>query len=729
MLREMDDSRKGRARMARRWIIVSLSVATVMLVGATAATATPLVSVDAKLVRNVGGAVVTGKVVWDQSAATQAPDYMSVGDLRLVAVSDHGHRPTLLATETYKRIAARPTQPVKLPIPSKDLDAIRKGNRVVLTASQHGVLSEGTRTAKTYVTVGELQRFGSAQDRIGRSDCSDVAIVPGARLDRCDLVGAFLDRALVSERKTATRMLLADLTGATMRGADLTGLSVAGGRLNGADATGAVLDNLSLAGAEATGLIASDATSDRLEGTAGGNFFDARLTDSVFTGAVLNGVSLNHAALNGANFRDARWRGVLAETTNFRGADLSGLKMLTSSVYFADFTDANLQGASLSPAEDWATVLQWTTLCRTTLPGGGQEDRDCRVGSDPGPPPVANPYVTVDGKLERQQGQATISATVTWNPAGIRSGMSAGDIRVVAIDGSTGLPTTVGSESIARGLPATTSYEATITDSKLLAALNSGNRVVLTATQHPPLPTGARDLTHRSYVKVLTLQPGPGRGQVGDRDCSNLVLSDTTPAPGGYDDCDLPGAVLTRAGLAGPMREADLTGADLSRAGLKGIVFDGAAMGGVIATGADFKSVHMIDSFAPRLTMPKTLISAAKMPAARLDEADFAGATIVDTSFATASLRRATFSDATFDKVDLGFARLPGAKLDGVEAKASRSAPEIRPSSLFLADLVKATLEDSQWMNDEAGDIPWKWATLCDTTLPDGTREDRDCPR
>ncbi len=152
-------------------------------------------------------------------------------------------------------------------------------------------------------------------------------------------------------------------------------------------------------------------------------------------------------------------------------------------------------------------------------------------------------------------------------------------------------------------------------------------------------------------------------------------------------------------------------------------------MGGVVATGADFKSVRMVDAFAPRLTMPKTLISAAKMPAARLDEADFEGSTIVDTSFATASLRRATFSDATFDKVDLGFARLPFAKFDGVEAKASKTTPEIRPSSLFLSDLISATLEDSQWMNDEAGDIPWKWATQCDTVLPDRTKSDLDCPR
>jgi hypothetical protein len=249
---------------------------------ASASDAAPFVSVHATLERQDGHAFVVGTVEWNGPGAERSPDPMTVGDLRLVAVTEHGHRPTLLAEDTYRRIDEDPTQKVELEVPGEDLDAIADGNRIVLTASQHGAVpTDGARTSRTYVTVDQLQPFGDKQDRIGRRDCADVAIEPGAKLNECDLVGADLDRALVSVRyPDATRMLGADLTGATMRGADLTGLSVAGGRLNGADARGAVLDNLSLAGAEATGLDAREATSDKAEGAAGANIFDARLTDA-----------------------------------------------------------------------------------------------------------------------------------------------------------------------------------------------------------------------------------------------------------------------------------------------------------------------------------------------------------------------------------------------------------------------------------------------------------------
>jgi uncharacterized protein YjbI with pentapeptide repeats len=703
--------------------------ALVLIGGPTAAEAAPFVTVRATLDRSDDGAVVRGQVMWDGPAAGRAPDYMSVGSLRLVAVSPRGHGPTLLASATYDEIADDASQKVTLRIDDADEDEIRPGSRVVLTASQHGVVSEGTLTERTYVTVEELQPFGSPQDRIGRRDCSDVAIVAGARLSECDLTGAFLDRAQVSVRKpVATRMLLADLTGATLRGADLTGLSVAGGRLNGADASEAVLDNLSLAGAEATGLIARDASSDRDQGTAGANAFDARLTDADFRGALLNGVSMDHVRLDGADFRGATWNAMDADTASFRGADLRGLKGAGESVYFADFTDAKLQGAPLSAAD-----LEWATLCRTQMPGGGLDplaDRDCRARTDPGPEPAARPHVVVEGSLQRLRDRATIKATIRWSAAGLGFGMTAGDVRAVAIDGSTGLPTTVGSLSVPEGLPATSSFEATITDPAQLAALSRGNRVVLTATQHPPLPDRAGDQTSGSYVSVETLQPGPGRGRVGSRDCSDLLLSAVTPAPGGYDFCDLPGAVLRQAALSGPLREADLTGAVLGDAGLSGIVFDGAALGGAVATGAKLDGVSLIDAFAPRLAMPKSLLRGARLRAANLDEANFAGATISDSTFAAASLRRAAFTDATFDKVDLGYARLGGAKLARVGAVSS-DPRRARRSSLFLADLTAATLAGSEWDDDEAGDRPWQWATLCDTVLPADARVsgDRDCPR
>jgi uncharacterized protein YjbI with pentapeptide repeats len=726
MVRKVHYLFKGWLRTAGLAAVLFALVA-VTLFAATAAAATPFVSVEAKLERTAQGAVVTGQVSWNAAAARRAPDHMTVGDLRLVAVSDDGHHPTVLRTKTYDRIASAHVESVRLDIARDDLPAIRPGNRLVLTASQHGVVSQGTRTERTYVTVRQLQRFGTPQDRIGRRSCASVEVVPGANLNRCDLVGAFFDRALVSTRAKATRMLLADLTGATMRGADLTGLSVAGGRLNGADAASAVLDNLSLAGAQAIGLLAQKSTSDLRQGAAGANIFDAQLRDANFEGAVLNGVSLYHSRLERVNFHDATWNSVIADTATLRGANLSGLKGTGSTVTFTDLTDADLRRAPFT-AQD----LFWATLCHTEMPDGrppGGENRDCRANVDPGPPPAPNPYVAVRATLTRQSGRATINATISWNTSGISFGMSAGDVRAVAIDAVTGVPTTIASVSIPAGLPATTTFSRAITDPALLHALSHGNRVVLTATQHPPLPSRLGDLTRSSYVTVRTLQPGPGRGRVGMLDCSNRVLSPTSPGPSGYDFCDLPGAVLTQAGLSGPMRDVDLTGADLNKAGLSGIHFDGSALGGVVATGSDFNGVSMIAASAPRLTITSSLISGAEVRSTVLDDADFTDSRINDTTFAADSLDRAVFTGATLDKVDLGFARLRKSRLERVDAMAS--ARRDRRTSLFLADLTDANLKDSKWPTDEAGERPWFWATLCHTTMPPGTTVsgDRDCPR
>jgi uncharacterized protein YjbI with pentapeptide repeats len=693
---------------------------------ASAPSGTPFVTVHATLESEDGHAFVEAKVVWNRDAARDAPDYMTAGDLRLVAVSEDGHHPKVLATKAYAGIDDDPTQTARLDIESKDKDAIAPGNRVVLTASQHGVVSpQGARTAKTFVTVDQLQPFGSKQDRVGRRDCADVAIVREAKLNECDLTGADLDRALVSVRDPAgTRMLAADLTGATMQGADLTGLSVAGGRLNGADARGAILDNLSLAGAEATGLDARDATSDKKEGAAGANIYDARLAGANFEGAVLKGVSFNHSRLDRANFHGATWTSVEANTASLRGADLTGLKGSGSTVYLTDLSDAKLGGAPFTPVD-----LEWATLCHTAMPDGrSASDRDCKSEVDPGPKPMPGRKVAVDGALEPKGAGVLVKATVDWSRAGINSGMSAGDVRAVAIDAGTGLPTRLGTLTIAGSLPASSRFEAEVTGSAELAALARGNRVVVTATQHPPLPRSGQ--TNGSYVTVDTVQPGPGRGRVGSRDCSDLLLGVPAPAVGGYNFCDLAGAALTRAKLSGAIREADLTGADLSNAELKGAIFDAGALGGADLTGAELEKVSLIGASAPRVTLPKTSLRGSQWRAANLDEANFSGDTIADTTFAASSLARAKFTAATLGKVDLAYTDLTGAHLEGVEAAGTDSGRP-RRSSLFLADLTGADLGGSKWNDDESGERPWTWATLCDTTLPaDATVSgNRDCPR
>jgi uncharacterized protein YjbI with pentapeptide repeats len=693
-----------------------------------AAAAGPFVHVDAKLKRLRGGTVVTGTVGWDRGAAEREPDYMTEGDLRLVAVSEHGHRPTLLAATTYENLDTDASRSFTLRIRRDDEDAIRGGNRVVLTASQHGsVPTGGAPTERTYVTVGQLRPFGDEQDRIGRRDCADIPITPGAHLNECDLTGADLDRARVSQRgpeDQISRMLLADLTGATLRGADLSGLSLAGGRLNGANLTDANLTNLSLAKAEAKKLEARGAVSDPKEGTGGGNFYDTNLTDSDFHGAVLNGASMNHADLDGADFGDARWTSVEAGTASFRGADLTDLRTTgTTRIPYVDFTAADLKGSGLT-----ATDLTWAYLCRTTMPGGRpdpEEDRDCKAKEEKRPEPAADPAVVVKGDLDRGDGEVTVRATVTWD-AGESGRLAAGDLRVVAIDGRTGVSTPITAQTI-DPVPAASPYVVTITDPGELAAMRPGNRVVLTATQHPPLPESKSARTKGSYVAVDTLQVGPGRGRVGSRDCSGVLLKPIPPAGETYDFCDLAGAVLTQAGLGGDMHEADLSGADLANADLGGVILDGSALGGALLSGANLDRASMIVVRAPRLTARKTRIDSVQLRAADLDEANFEASVIGETTFAVSSLRRAVFTEADFVHVDLGLTDLAGAHLDGVDAG---TPPEENPNSLFLADLTGATLADSTWADDEEGNRPWQWAILCDTAMPPGVEDgDRDCPR
>jgi uncharacterized protein YjbI with pentapeptide repeats len=685
-------------------------VATAFLVVAPGAMAgKPFVSVQATLKRVDGGAEVAARIEWNADAARQGTGAMTVGNLRLLAVSKDGHHPTLLDATTDDKLDQDPVQEVILHVDKKDADAIAPGNRVVLTASQHGLAPGSTRSAKTFVTVDQLQPFDSPQDRIGRRDCADVAIEVSAELEQCDLVGAYLDRAQISVRdKPKTNMRIADLTGATMQGANLSGLNVAGGRLNGVDASGALFNNVYIAGAEATRLDAENAKIT--DPTGGANTYDARLVNANFQGSELDGASLNHADLDGADFRNATWNAVEAATASFRGADLSGFKGQTPNVYLADFTDAKLHGAPFTDIN-----LQWTTLCNTEMPDGTVSDRDCRDKVKP--EPAAEPKVAVSGSLDRSQDEATVRTAITWN-APMLARMSAGDIRVLAIDRSTGVPTEIVSEPIPT-LPPTTTLEWKITGPAKLKALGSGNRVVVTATQHPPPPRG--ELTEGSFVTVDQLQAGPGRGEIGKRDCSDRTIGPNAPE-GTLNFCDLAGAALSRAKLSGAMRDADLTGAELRNAGLVSLALDGSALGGADMEGAELANVNLITASAPRLDLSEASIRGSQLRASELDGTDFELATIRESTLAASGLQGAIFSAANLEKVDLAFTALNGAQLDEVEARPL-------PSSLFLADLTGATLAGSQWAKSEEGEVPWQLATLCHTTLPEKKLENRDCPR
>jgi uncharacterized protein YjbI with pentapeptide repeats len=687
--------------------------------------------------RRADTATISATVVWDRASAA-GDEQMVAGDLRAVAVSDRTHRATILATKTVRDLDEQPRQDVTLSFTgAARLGAIARGNRVVLTATQHRPVRVGTgqQTNRSYVTVGQAQPYGSPQGRIGRRDCSAIAVVPGAVLSHCDLVGADFDDARISERyprggDTGTRLLVADLTGVTAQRSDLTGTSLAGGRMNDADLTEADISNVSMVRTEAHDLTAVEAVSDREQGTAGADLFAADLARADFTRATLNGVSFGRSTLTDARFAGSSWEAVEAEGADFHGADLRDVKpsaagaAIVPKLTFADLGDANLRGAAFL-----STDLTWSILCRTTMPDEAQDpasDRDCKAKVDPGPTPVDQPLIEVYGNLRhvaRPIGDVIVG-TVRWNaqardPAG--ANLTAGDIRVVAVNATTGLATTIATRHL-DAVPEVSGIVLNIADEQRLAALGRGNRVVLTATQHAYRADRDPANTTLSYVTVDTLQPGPGRGRVGSRDCSDQPIAPGGTSVLGYDFCDLVGATLDKAELAGaPMHDADLTGASLRGSHVHGVILDGSALASVDAQDATFQSVTAVQAGGRGMSLAGGSLDGSHWRMATLRDADFAGTEISDTTFAATPLPGAVFTKARMIKDDLAYTDLGDAHLDGMTVE--------RENSLFMADLTGATLKGPTWPRDEDGNIPWLWSIQCATTLPPDRLSNRDCPR
>lgn len=729
-------ARGSRLRLRASIALLALVAPSLAAVGqaAPASAAGSLVEVtDASLSRESQGVVVSASIEWNLEGVSE--HRMDVGDLRLVAVSERGHLPVLLARATHS-LARDRTQRVEFTITDgRSLAAMRRGNRVVLTASQHQAPGQVTRSDRTYVTVAELQPFGSPQPNIGRRDCSAVPVVPGAILRHCDLVAAHLDGALVSIHDprsdegsvdgSSTRLERADLTGSTAVRSDFSGASIAGGRINGIDLTDARLDNLSLAGTQAREITAQRATSDKDARDSGADMFAADLSGADLRDTTFLGVSISQARLDRASLQGARWESI-GDGASLRRADLTGANLGASTVAWADFTDATLAGSSLTDLQ-----LEWTWLCRTALPAGSQADgsRDCPLPAEVTRQPVSvpdqeSPFVVVDdGTLSGGPGPRTMHARITWDVESASAfGMSSGTVRVLAVDAASGVPTLISSAST-DDVTDPLAFDLTVADRARLSAMRRGSRIVLTATQHQPRARGDRK-TVRTYVTVAVLQPGRGLGRVGGLDCSRVAI--TADSARALDFCDLSGAMLDTAALNGrSMREANLTGVTAQNARLVALSWAGSRLAGLEAPAAQLVNISMFDALAPSVDLSRSSVAGSPLFPRTLDGSDFTGATMSDSPLATASLRRTVFTDAQLIHPDLAFTDLSRARLDGVDASTSNP-------SLFLADLTGADLTGSAWNVDESGQHPAQWATLCGTKVPDGRfgiDGDRDCPR
>jgi uncharacterized protein YjbI with pentapeptide repeats len=182
---------------------------------------------------------------------------------------------------------------------------------------------------------------GSSGDG-GRRDALQDLNADKVDLSAAPLSKAYLVEAQLSNAKLSRADLIkADLSGANLAGANLTGANLTKANLSNSDLTGANLTDTNLTGAL---LVQAKLIGIYSAG--------AKLIGTFLTGAFLCDAYLSETDLTGANLA---------------GADLSRTDVSNADLTGADLTDANLTSANLSG----------TVFCKTTMPDGTVNNRDC----------------------------------------------------------------------------------------------------------------------------------------------------------------------------------------------------------------------------------------------------------------------------------------------------------------------------------------------------------------
>lgn len=190
----------------------------------------------------------------------------------------------------------------------------------------------------------------------------------------------------------------ANLRGAMLRGADMSGVTLVGANLREADLGGACLNGADLRGADladthldGAGLIRCRLVTSNLEFaslvdtvTTGADFTEASLIRATLTRA-----GLSRAFLRGANLREAELRGATLVRADLRdaglmdadmsecvlsgadlsGANLSGSRLVGADLLGVDLSRANLHGADLRGAKLIDSLLKGANLTRADLTG------------------------------------------------------------------------------------------------------------------------------------------------------------------------------------------------------------------------------------------------------------------------------------------------------------------------------------------------------------------------
>jgi uncharacterized protein YjbI with pentapeptide repeats len=286
----------------------------------------------------------------------------------------------------------------------------------------------------------------------------------------------------------------------------------------------------------------------------------------------------------------------------------------------------------------------------------------------------------------------------------------------------------------------------------------------------PWTPIDVADLTPgHSYTFTVTVENEAG--DTATSDPSNAVVPldacpavddsiRTAAAPGvdwhGCDlaNADLSGLDLTGADLSGAsLSQANLTGLDLGEADLTDANLSGADLGGADLSAADLTGATLTAVRSGGVTGSSAALPSNWQvtrgyligPGAWLQDAQLAGVDLTGVLLGSADLRGADLSGATLRSITAGFANLSGADLSEADLHgATLIVSNVQGARLVGTDLTAAQLGASNFRDvdltdadltgavtaapPQFGTFSLAGATLCRTTMFDGTVDSTGCP-
>ncbi|HWC24049.1 MAG TPA: pentapeptide repeat-containing protein [Flexivirga sp.] len=499
----------------------------------------------------------------------------------------------------------------------------------------------------------------------------------GIDLTRADLTGATLTGAVLSDDEGATRVNLtgAKLSGVISGGIIGTGTLPApwrlvngylvgpGANLTGADLRGMDLSSATLTGVKSGGVDCTDCTLPTgwswtgLEKDGGGGYLvgpGANLHGADLSGLDLSGVNFGSADLSGVNLIGATLTNTIFRAGDLTGADLRGSDLTNAEISGSDVSAADFTGAVLTGLRTYTLShdLQpklptgWTAAYGYLLGPRANLSASSFHRADLAGVNLAGANLARTNFIESNLKGANLSGVDLVNARLDDADATGANLTGANLTGASLYLTVLTNATLAN----VTLSNATITfatfstddDNKFAGVVSGGLRGVPKS-----LPASGRYRVVQGYLV------GPSANLAGARFTSaaqlGLSLSGTNFTDATLSGVNLTGATLVNAIFSG----ARLTGATLAGADMRNATLDGVVSGSIVGTPSLPTGWRVVKGY---------LVG----PGANLSGADLVGADLRSLDLRAANLSGADLTGALLGAANLDGADLTGAVLTGV---------------------------------------------------------------